>query len=89
MSAPKRFYECCVLGCTNEHRSRHNLLPSEPRTLWLNLFSKEISQKKSVTSPKRLGINTNASCTNVSSRQSKYDAFVFQIACLKELLGTM
>ncbi len=52
-------------------------------------FLKEISRKKSVTSPKCLGINTNASCENVSSRQSKYHAFVFQIAFLKELLGTL
>ncbi len=39
--------------------------------------------KKSVTSPKCLGIDTNALCANVSSRQSKYLAFVFQIAFLK------
>ncbi len=25
MSAPKRHYKCCVLGCTNEHRSRHTV----------------------------------------------------------------
>ncbi len=29
MSAPKRLYKCCVLGFTGEHRSRHNLLPSD------------------------------------------------------------
>ncbi len=29
---------CCVLGCSNEHRSLHNLPPSEPRTLWLNFI---------------------------------------------------
>ncbi len=68
MSVPKRLYECCVLGCTNEHRSRHNLPSSELRTLWLNfIFEGNIPEKKSVTSPKCLGINTNASCVNVSS----------------------
>ncbi len=44
-----------------------------------------MSWKKSVKYPIRVGINTNASCANVSSRQSKYHAFVFQIALLKEL----
>ncbi len=43
-------------------------------------FSKEISWKKSVTSPKCLGINTNTLCVNICSRQSKYHAFVFQIS---------
>ncbi len=81
---------CCVLGCTNEHRSLHNRPPSEPRTLCLNfIFEGNIPEKKSVTSHICLGINTNASCTNVSSRQSKYHAFVFQIAFLKELLVTL
>ncbi len=45
--------------------------------------------KKSVKSPIRVGINTNALCVNVSSRQSKCHAFVLQIALLKELLGTL
>ncbi len=46
MSAPNRHCKCCVLGCTNEHRSRHNLPPSEPRTLWLNLiFEGNIPEK--------------------------------------------
>ncbi len=45
--------------------------------------------KKSVKSPILVGINTNASCANISSRQSKYHAFVFQIAFLKELLSTL
>ncbi len=54
MSAPKRLYKCCVLGCTNEHRSNHNLPSSEPRTLWLNFifFEGNILEKKSVTSPR-------------------------------------
>ncbi len=43
--------------------------------------------KKSVKSPVRIGINTNALCANVSSRQSKCHAFVLQIALLKELLA--
>ncbi len=77
---------CCVLGCSNEHRSLHNLPPSEPRTLWLNFIFEGNIPEKLVTSPIYLGINTNASCTNVSSRQSKYHAFVFQIALLKELI---
>ncbi len=40
-------------------------------------------------SPIRVGINTNSSYTNVSSRQSKCHTFVLQIALLKELLGTL
>ncbi len=38
MSAPKRLFKCCVLGCTNEHMSLHRLPPSEPRTLWLRFI---------------------------------------------------
>ncbi len=39
MSVPKKLFKCCVLGCTNEHRSLHRLPPSEPlRTLWLNFI---------------------------------------------------
>ncbi len=71
MSVPKRLYKYCVLGCTNEHRSRHNLLPSEPRTLWLNFTFEGKSRKKSVTSLNCLGINTNALCAILSSRQRK------------------
>ncbi len=94
MSAPKRLFKYCVLGCTNEHRSLHRLPPSEPlRTRWLSFFRhaclKKCPGKKTVKSPIRLGINTNTLCANVSSRQSKYYAFVFQIAFLKELLGTL
>ncbi len=55
MSAPKKHFKCCVLRCSNEHRSHH----------W-----KEISRNKSVTSPKCLGINTNALCVNVRSFSS-------------------
>ncbi len=66
MSAPKRLFKCCVLGCTNEH-SLHRLPPPERRTL-----SKEMYWKKSVKSPIRVGINTNSSCADVSSRQSKF-----------------
>ncbi len=41
MSASKRHYKCCVLGCTNEHRSLHTLPPSELlRTRWLNFIFK-------------------------------------------------
>ncbi len=35
------------------------------------------------------GINTNTSCVNVSSRQSKHVIFCFEIVFLKELLGTL
>ncbi len=78
MSAPKRLFKCCVLGCIG-HRSLHRLPPSEPRTLWLNLILLgNVLEKKLVNSPILVGINTNASCTNVNSRQSKYHAFVFQ-----------
>ncbi len=46
MSVPKSYYKCCVLGCTNEHRSLHNLPSSEPRTLWLNfIFEGNILEK--------------------------------------------
>ncbi len=57
MSAPKRLFKCCVLGCTSEHRSLYKSPPSEQRTLWLSLI-KEMSQKKSVKSPIHVGINT-------------------------------
>ncbi len=45
MSAPKRLYKCCVLGCANEHRSRHNLSLSEPRTLWLKFIFRKYPGK--------------------------------------------
>ncbi len=43
-------------------------------------FRRKYHRKESVTSPKCLGINTNALCMNLSSRQSTYHALVFQIA---------
>ncbi len=57
------------------------------RTLWLNFIFEGNILEKNVKSPKYLGINTNASCMNVSSRKSKYHAFVFQISFLKEILS--
>ncbi len=34
----KEAFKCCVLGCTNEHRSLHRLPPSEPSILWLSFI---------------------------------------------------
>ncbi len=72
-----------------EHRSLHRLPLSEPlRTLWLSfIVYGNVPEKKTVKSPVRVGINSNALCVNVSSRQSKYHAFVFQIALLKSFLA--
>ncbi len=72
MSAPKRLFKCCVLGSTNEYRSLHWLPPSELRTLWSFIVWGNVPENKSLKSPIRVGINTNASCVNVSSGQSKY-----------------
>ncbi len=86
MSAPKRLFKCCVLGCTNERSSLHRLPPSEPEDTVVKFHClRKCPGKKSVMSPIRVEINTNALCANVSFRQSKYHAFVFQIALLKEL----
>ncbi len=58
-----------------EHKSSHNLPSSEPKdTVAKSHFRGKYPGKKNVKSPKYLGINTNASCMNVSSRKSKYHA---------------
>ncbi len=55
MSVPKRLFKCFVLGCTNEHRSLIDSLHlSRGHCGWVSL-SKEMSRKKSVKSPIRLG----------------------------------
>ncbi len=84
MSAPKRHYKCRVLRCTNEHRSLHRLPPSEPlRTLWLDfIFDRYIFILKKESTP-RLRAQTPAP----DKLSTSY--FVFQIAFLKELLGTL
>ncbi len=71
MSAPKRIFKCCVLGCTNERSSLHRLPPSEPEDTVVKFHClRKCPRKKSVKSPIRVEINTNALCANVSSRQS-------------------
>ncbi len=79
MSAPERLFKCCVLGCTNEHRSLYRLPPSELRTLWLSLIDRGNVLEKNGKVPN--------SCRDQFQHfvcecqlQTKSHAFVLQIA---------
>ncbi len=89
MSAPKRLFKCLFWDAlTNIGVS----IDSPHRSRWGHCgyvsLSKEISQKKLKKVPNTCN-DQYQRFVHESLHQTKYDAFVFQIAFLKELLGTL